>query len=561
VGAGLSLQLNGGGTVAIAANGSFTFPTALASGAAYSVTAATQPSGPTQNCAIANGAGTVGSSNVTNVTVTCTTSSFTIGGTVAGLTGTGLVLENNAANALPVAANGAFTFSAAVSSGGAYAVTVATQPIGQTCAVANGAGTVGGGNVTNVAVTCAVSAGWLGIKQFGSTGGDEVTAMASHPGGGVYAAGDAAAPIAGAFGAAGGRFVARFDATGTRLWVYHFASAMQEVRGAATDATGNVYVVGYANAAYPGQTQVGSDDAIVIKLDPAGAVVWVRQLGTGNPDYGTGIAADGAGNTVVVGYTRAGARDDGFVQRLNASGTLNGAAEVITAAVNPNQLSRDTRPRAVALDATGMFVVGETSGLLDGQPNAGSDDIFLRRYSAAGTYIATHTVGSTAQDAATGVAIGANNRIHVSGSTRGTVTGATCGTCGDVDGVLISFDRATGAVGNVQQFGSAVLDETRAVVTDPGGDVYVVGHTQLGFNGQPTGGVTNAFIVKFTSAQAPVWTRMFGGVVSNQGRAAAGDPTGGVFIGGSTSAALPGNVVVGGADGFVAKLTAAGTVQ
>ncbi len=43
---------------------------------------------------------------------------FTIGGNVSGLTGTGLVLQNNGADNLSVTASGTFTFATAVKSGG-----------------------------------------------------------------------------------------------------------------------------------------------------------------------------------------------------------------------------------------------------------------------------------------------------------------------------------------------------------------------------------------------------------------------------------------------------------
>ncbi len=36
-----------------------------------------------------------------------------------------------------------------------YSVTVMNQPVGQTCAVTSGAGTMGSENLTNVTVTCA----------------------------------------------------------------------------------------------------------------------------------------------------------------------------------------------------------------------------------------------------------------------------------------------------------------------------------------------------------------------------------------------------------------------
>ena len=153
-GTGLVLQDNGGNNLTITGNGSFTFSTAISSGGAYSVTVLTQPSSPTQNCAVTNGTGTA-TANVTNVQVACAAPTYTIGGTVSGLSGTGLVLQNNGGNNLTISGNGSFTFSTAITSGGAYSVTVLTQPSGptQTCTVTNGSGTATA-NVTSVQVAC-----------------------------------------------------------------------------------------------------------------------------------------------------------------------------------------------------------------------------------------------------------------------------------------------------------------------------------------------------------------------------------------------------------------------
>ncbi len=85
------------------------------------------------------------------------TVSYSIGGAVSGLTGTGLVLQNNGGDNLPVSASGgAFTFATAIGSGSPYAVTVLTQPAGQTCTVQNGSG-VANADVSNVAVSCSAT--------------------------------------------------------------------------------------------------------------------------------------------------------------------------------------------------------------------------------------------------------------------------------------------------------------------------------------------------------------------------------------------------------------------
>ena len=164
----ITLTDSGSDRLIVTANGPFTFAQKLGAGTAYSVAIGTAPAG--QTCTLANAAGTVGSSNITNVAVACTPDSYTIGGTVSGLPqGTNLELLDNAADVAWVNSNGPFTFATAVPSGASYEVTVGQQPSGRNCTVAQGAGTVGSSNVSNVSVGCAVvysaSAGdwtWVG---------------------------------------------------------------------------------------------------------------------------------------------------------------------------------------------------------------------------------------------------------------------------------------------------------------------------------------------------------------------------------------------------------------
>src|SRR6201994_4882158 len=97
---------------------------------------------------------------------TAAPTTYSVGGTASGLaSGSTVVLQNNGANDLNVAANGSFAFTTALTTGAAYNVTVKSSPTGQTCTVANGTGTVGSANVTNVAVACTTAGGG------GGTGG------------------------------------------------------------------------------------------------------------------------------------------------------------------------------------------------------------------------------------------------------------------------------------------------------------------------------------------------------------------------------------------------------
>jgi len=88
---------------------------------------------------------------------------YSVGGTITGLNGT-LVLQNNGGNTSATSANGSFTFSTRLANGATYYVTVSTQPLGQTCDVSNGYGTIRSANITDVQVVCANNAGGVTLS-------------------------------------------------------------------------------------------------------------------------------------------------------------------------------------------------------------------------------------------------------------------------------------------------------------------------------------------------------------------------------------------------------------
>jgi len=204
-GTGLILQDNGGDSLAISGNATFTFKTAIARNLAYNVSVSASPTGPVQTCTVANGQGTA-IANVTTVVITCSTGTVSIGGQVVGLLGTGLTLQDNGGDNLTVPVAGPFTFKTALTIGSAYLIKVSVQPTSpaQTCTVTNGSGTANA-NVGNIQITC--STGTLsiggtvtGLAKAGSglvlqdNGGDNLTVKANGtftfptlvPAGGTY---------------------------------------------------------------------------------------------------------------------------------------------------------------------------------------------------------------------------------------------------------------------------------------------------------------------------------------------------------------------------------------
>jgi hypothetical protein len=170
-GAGLVLENNGTDDVGVTASGSFKFTNLVASGKPYAVTVKNQPTSPSQTCTASSASGTIANAAVTAVAVTCVTNTYKVSGTVSGLVGSGLVLQDNSADNLAITGNGAFTFATAVASGVAYSVSVMAQPgnPAQVCTVSSGAGTVANAKITNVVVTCAAP-----VVACGSTNGTVV---------------------------------------------------------------------------------------------------------------------------------------------------------------------------------------------------------------------------------------------------------------------------------------------------------------------------------------------------------------------------------------------------
>lgn len=158
LGSGLVLQLAGAADVAVAANGDFAFGDKFAKKTSYAVSVKQQPANPAQTCTVNNASGTIADSDVTNVSVVCATTSYTVSVTVTNLDAAGgLVLQNNAGDDLAVNANGTFSFTTPVAIGADYGVTVKTQPNAlQVCIARQAFGTVTTGPITSVIVACTV---------------------------------------------------------------------------------------------------------------------------------------------------------------------------------------------------------------------------------------------------------------------------------------------------------------------------------------------------------------------------------------------------------------------
>lgn len=157
IGSGLVLQNNGKDDLSVTTvESGFNFITKQTAGSTYEVTVLTQPTAPNQFCTVSNGSGKVSNTDVNEISIDCVTTTYTISGHITGLTGSGLILENNNAD-LSMVSGPNFTFATAIEDGSDYSVTINTQPTNQLCNVFNGSGKVSGFDISNVEITCTTS--------------------------------------------------------------------------------------------------------------------------------------------------------------------------------------------------------------------------------------------------------------------------------------------------------------------------------------------------------------------------------------------------------------------
>jgi hypothetical protein len=247
---------------------------------------------------------------------------------------------------------------------------------------------------TLLALASAVWGGEIELtRQFGGVEPASDTVKAVDADGNVYVAGCTSGTFPGQT-SAGHRdvFVRKYDSSGDELWTRQFGSAsIDEASGISADATG-VYAAGFTFGTLPGQTSAGAADVFVRKYDHSGAELWTRQFGTTSTDCAYGISANATGLFVagctdgtLPGQTIAGSADV-FVRKYAHSG-----AELWTRQFGSASIEE---ARGISVDATGVYVVGETSGTLPGQTIAGSADVFVRKYAHSGAELWTRQFGS-----------------------------------------------------------------------------------------------------------------------------------------------------------------------
>ncbi len=420
--------------------------------------------------------------------------SFTIGGTVTGLAGTGLVLRHVTTGENLAAGNGPFTFLQLLPSGFGYSVTVGTQPgnPSQTCTVTNGSG-VANANVSNVAVNCLTPAANGALDPtFGSAGkvstpfGGDDTAMALQADGKIVMVGGSSTDFLLARYNLDGSLDTSFGTAGLVTTDVGSGSA-DEARGAAMQSDGKIVVVGNAVVGRTANDQLNFDFALARynadgSLDTSfGSGGKVTTDFNGQVDRAFAVAIQSDGRIVVVGSAgfASGVGVDFGIARYLSNGTLD------TSFGSGGKLTTDVGgatdiARHVVLQGNGAILV---SGVL----TLGSDSTLghagFARYSANGSL--DGSFGSGGKLTLPGLALGealalqGDGRILVAGNAP---VGASSGFALMRLNANGSPDIGFGTSGMATADFSTGNDLGRAVAVQADGRIVVAGQSSNGPN-------------------------------------------------------------------------------
>lgn len=328
-------------------------------------------------------------------------------------------------------------------------------------------------------------------RRIGTAAFDGAAGVASDRKGAVYIVGSTQGPLGGQFQGGFDAWVAKYSADGDLQWKRQLGTSGLEIAwGAAADGNGNVYLAGWTTGSLDGPFRGGDSDAWVAKYSPAGALLWVQQLGTDDSEQATAVSVDDSGNKVFVAGSVASPTGtdggDAWVAKYSAAGRQLWQRRLGTPVL-------DTAQGVAAASDGSVYVSGNTLGKLGGR-HWGDFDAWVAKYSAAGTLVWRRQLGTPSTDGANAVATDAEGNVYVSGSTGGALVGNSSG----ADDAWIAKFARDGTLHWKRQLGSADNDNALGIATDGAGHVYVSG-TTMGSLGGPVRGIIDAWVAKYST--------------------------------------------------------------
>lgn len=332
-------------------------------------------------------------------------------------------------------------------------------------------------------------------RQFGTSGDDfPMAGPVPTDDTGVYVAGYVGGLTSGALPgetSAGGYdvFVRKYDHEGNVVWTDQFGSSADDNLDGIATQRGRVVVVGQViDGALPGQIRGGSWDAFIRMYDRDGNEAWTRQVGGPGSELYLEVATDRTGAYVaglVSPLPDLGGDNDALVVKYDFQGNLVWTRQFGVSALD--------RAEGIAVKRDGVYVGGFTTGTFPGQTSAGGQDIFLRKYDRGGNELWTRQFGSSGNDGASFRGVATDGRgVYITGNVAGALPGQT--SAGGRDAFVRQYSHGGDELFTLQ-FGTAGDDRAIAVGVEDD-ELYLTGRTTGAFAGHVNAGGVDAFVVK-----------------------------------------------------------------
>ncbi len=386
----------------------------------------------------------------------------------------------------------------------------------------------------------------------------------------------------------------------------------EEIISVAVDGAGNTYLAGEssspdlptspnalsrpASVSGAGSHNSGSA-AFVAKLNAKGtALVYCTYLVGSKTSVAHSLKIDAQGNAYVVGRTEAddfptvkpfqpafaGEPDDGFVAKLNPSGS----ALVFSTYLGGKKYDE---PRNVAVDGSGnVYVTGitesddfPTRNSIQAKHAGGKQDLFVAKLNAAGSALVYSTyLGGSGNDVGHAIAADSAGNAYITGitnspnfPTRNPIQ-AMFRTGKGNDSIVVKINPSGSALVYSTYLGGSKNDESRGIVVDAAGNAYITGYTESDdfptakpLQAKFAGGANDIFVTELNSqGSALAFSTFLGGSGGDNGRALALDSTGNIYVTGLTDSKdfpmknpFQEKYAGGTADAFVEKISAGGS--
>ena len=351
--------------------------------------------------------------------------------------------------------------------------------------------------------------------------------------------------------------IVKYDAFGIVQWRKNFGgSGTDQFDDVTVTLDGGFVAVGYSNSSsfgngdWTGVTGKGGTDAIIVKYDALGNVVWKKNFGGSSSDYFTGVTATLDGGYVAVGnsatfnsgdwtgVTGKGGLCDAIIVKYDNNGNVVWKKNF--GGSNPDYFQSVTATSdggfvAVGYSEPASFGNGDWTGVT----GRGNNDAIIVKYDAYGDVVWKKNFGGSGNDQFLGVTATPDGGCVAVGAPGGTSfgngdwTGVTGK--GGQDAIIVKYD----ALGNVvwkKNFGGYPNDGFNGVTATSDGGFVAVGFSYIGslgdgdWSGVTGRGANDAIIVKYDVFGNVVWKKHFGGSSGDVSYGVTATPDGGYVV-------------------------------